>query len=171
MNRKEYKKNAMTESQLKRVYNYQVHQRDLKKNFKQRFVNIDNGEQGGTPWRCFHTKVNKSFYFDSFSGPSDKFLLNKLPKPITLHQYKIQYINMTFCKTYCLCFFNPIEKMNHYDAVSEMYFEKKLPINVFGSTSRITEKMRRTHMYENFIWGLILLNLLSRKTLTWKITV
>ena len=58
-----------------------------------RFVNLDNGRMGGTPWTCFITKDNKSYYYDSFGGALDNFLLNKLPKPITYHNYKIQCIN------------------------------------------------------------------------------
>ena len=38
----------------------------------------------------FLVKVNKSFYFDSFGGQVNKFLLNQLPKPILIHNYEFQ---------------------------------------------------------------------------------
>ena len=38
---------------------------------------------GGT-FICFSIWDNKSYYFDSFGGQPDTFLLNQLPKPITL---------------------------------------------------------------------------------------
>ena len=41
----------------------------------------------------FIIKDNKSFYFDSFGGSPDKFLLKQLPKPIIYHNFKIQNIN------------------------------------------------------------------------------
>ena len=50
-------------------------------------MNIDNGSQCGTPWTCFIVKVDKSFYFVSFGGQPDKFLLNQLHKSINYHSY------------------------------------------------------------------------------------
>ena len=44
-------------------------------------------------WCVFYTKDKKSYYFDSFGGVSDKFLLNQLPKPIIYQNYKLQEIN------------------------------------------------------------------------------
>ena len=61
------------------------------------FVKIDNGSQGGTQWTCIIVEDKKSFYFDSFGGQPDKFLLNKLTKPIIYQNYKIQDINSTLC--------------------------------------------------------------------------
>ena len=49
------------------------------------FVSIDNGSLGGTHSCCFKVNDNKSFYFDSFGGQLDNFLLNQLPKPIKYH--------------------------------------------------------------------------------------
>ena len=49
------------------------------------FVNIDNGSQGGTHRSCFYIEDNNSYYFDSFGGKPDKFLLKQLPKPIIYH--------------------------------------------------------------------------------------
>ena len=40
-------------------------------------------------WTCFFIKDKKSYYFDSFGGSPDKFLLNQLPKPIIYHNFKI----------------------------------------------------------------------------------
>ena len=80
----------MNESDLQRVYNYRIYPRDSRILTDKGFVNIDDGSMMGTHWTCFIIKENKSFYFDSFGGQPDKFLLNQLPKPIIYHNYKIQ---------------------------------------------------------------------------------
>ena len=98
------KNDTMNESQLQRIYNYPIYPRDSKKYSDKGFVNIDNGSQGGSHWTCFIVKDNKSYYFDSFGGHPDKFLLNQLPKPIIYHNYKIQDINSKLCSSYCLYF-------------------------------------------------------------------
>ena len=97
MKKYKLKKDTMNESQLQRVYNYPIHPGDSKIYSDKRFVNIDNGIQGGTHWTCFIVKDNKSYYFDSFGGAPDKFLLNQLPKSITYHNYKKQDINSKLC--------------------------------------------------------------------------
>ena len=55
-------------------------------------MNIDEGSEGGSHWTLFYIKDNKSFSFDSFGGSTDKFLLQKLAKPITFRNYKIDYV-------------------------------------------------------------------------------
>ena len=112
----------MNESQLQRIYNYSIYPRDSKVFSDKGFVNIDNGSMGGTHWTCFIVKDNKSYYFDSFGGQPDKFLLSQLRKPILCHNYKIQDINSKLCGSYCLYFFYLIERMNYYDAILKMYF-------------------------------------------------
>ena len=112
----------MNKSDLQRVYNYQIYPRGSILSTKKGFVNIDNGSQGGTHWTCFIIKDNKSYYFDSFDGQPDKFLLKQLPKPITYHNYKNQEINSSLCASYCLSFFYLIERMNYYDSILKMYF-------------------------------------------------
>ena len=104
---KEYKlkNDTMNESELQRVYNYKIYPGDSKIITDKEFVNIDNGSQGGTHWTCFIVKDSKSYYFDSFGGQPDKFLLKQLPKPIIYHNYKIQDINSKLCGSYCLYFF------------------------------------------------------------------
>ena len=116
------KNDTMNESELQRVYNYAIYPRDSKIYSDRGFVNIDNGAQGGTHWTCFYIRYNKSYYFDSFGGTPDKFLLNQLPKPIIYHYYKIQDITSKLCSSYCLYFFYVIEKMNYYDTILKMYF-------------------------------------------------
>jgi len=116
------KNDTMNESQLQRVYNYPIYARDSKIYSKRGFVNIDDGSMGGSHWTCFYIKDNKSFYYDSFGGSPDKFLLSQLPKPIIYHNYKIQDINSKLCGSYCLYFFYLIERMNYYDAILKMYF-------------------------------------------------
>ena len=113
----------MNESQLQKVYNYPIYPRDSKIYSDEGFVNIDNGSQGGTHWTCFIVKDNKSYYFDSFGGQPDKFLLNQLPKPITYHNYKLQDINSKLCGSNCLYFFYLIERMNYYDSILKLVFE------------------------------------------------
>ena len=77
------------------------------------FVKIDNGFQGGSHWTCFIVKDKKSYYFDSFGGQPDRFLLIHLQKPIIYHNYKIQDINSKLCGSYCLYFFYLIDRMNY----------------------------------------------------------
>ena len=77
---------------------------------------------GGTHWTCFYTKDNNSYYFDSFGGQPDKFLVNQLPKPIIYHNYKTQEINSKLCGSFYLYFFYLIERMIFYDAILKLYF-------------------------------------------------
>ena len=78
--KKNYLKNdTMNESQLQKIYNYKIYPRDSKKFSDKGFINIDNGSMGGSHWSSFIVKVKKSYLFDSFGGPPDKFLLNQLP--------------------------------------------------------------------------------------------
>ena len=123
MKKYKLKNDTMNERQLQRVFNYSIYPRDSKKYSDKGFVNIDNGSQGGTHWTCFYIKDNKSFYFDSFGGHPDKFLLNQLPEPIIYHNYKIQNINSKLCGSYCLYFFYLIERMNYYDSILKLVFE------------------------------------------------
>ena len=116
------KNDTMNETELQRVYNYPIYPRNSKIYLDKGFVNIDNGSMGGSHWTCFIVKDNKSYYFDSFGGTPDKFLLNHLAKPIIYHNYKIQDINSKLCGSYCLYFFYLIEKMSYYDIILKMYF-------------------------------------------------
>ena len=117
------KNDTMNESQLQKIYNYPIYPRDSKKYSDRGFVNIDDGTQNGTHWCVFYIKDNKSYYFDSFGGSPDKFLLKQLPKPIIYHNYKIQNITSKLCGSYFLYFFYLIERMNYYDAILELIFE------------------------------------------------
>ena len=117
------KDNTMNEYQLRKIYNYNIYPRDSKIYSDKGFVNIDNGSMGGTHWTCFYIKDNKSYYFDSFGGQPDKYLLNQLPKPIIYHKYKIQDINSKLCGSYCLYFFYLIERMKYYDTILKIVFE------------------------------------------------
>ena len=118
------KNDILNESQLQRFYNYPIYPRDSKIYSDKGFVNIDNGRMGGSHWTCFIVKDNKSYYFDSFGGQPDKFLLNQLPKPIIYHKFKIQDINSKLCGSYCLYFFYLFERMNYYDAILKPVFEQ-----------------------------------------------
>ena len=97
------------ESDLQKLFIYPIYPRDFKLYFDRGFVSIDNGSQRGTHWIRFVIKDNKSYYYDSFGGTPDKFLLKQLPKPKTNHNYKIQDINSKLCGSYCLYFFYLIE--------------------------------------------------------------
>ena len=112
----------MTESQLQKFYNYNIYPRDSIINSDKGFVNIDNGSMVGSHWCSFIIKDNKSYYFDSFGGTPDKFLLKQLPKPIIYHVYKIQDVISKLCGSYCLYFFYLIERMIYYDVVLKMFF-------------------------------------------------
>ena len=117
------KDQTMSESDLQKIYNYKIYPRDSKITTNKGFVNIDNGLQGGTHWVCFIIKDKKSYYFDSFGGSPDKFLLKQLPKPIIYHNFKIQNINSMLCGSYCLYFFYLMEQMNYYDTILKIYFD------------------------------------------------
>ena len=54
------KDQTMSESDLQKIYNYKIYPRDSKITSDRGFVNIDNGDQGGTHWVCFIIKDNKS---------------------------------------------------------------------------------------------------------------
>ena len=114
---------TVDEFQLQKLYNYPIYPRDSKIYSDRGFVNIDNGFIGGSHRTCFIVKDNKSYYFDSFGGQPDKFLLKQLPKPLIYHNYKIQDIDSKFCGSYCLYFFYLIERKKYYDAVLKMYFD------------------------------------------------
>ena len=87
----------MNESELQTVYNYPINPRDSKVLSDRGFVNIDDSSRGGAHWTCFIVKDNKTFYYDSFGGQPDNFLVNQLPKPIIYHNYKIQDIISELC--------------------------------------------------------------------------
>ena len=113
----------MNALELQRVPNYPIYPRDSKTYSAGGFVNKDNGSQGGTHWTYFFIKDEKSYYFDSFGGQPDKFLLNQLPKPIIYHNYKKQDINSKLCGSYSLYFLYLLERMNYYDAILKLVFE------------------------------------------------
>ena len=115
------KNDTRKESDLQRVYNYNIYPSKSKIFSDKRFVNIDNGSQCGTHWICFIVNDSRSYYYDNFGVQPDKFLLNQLPKPIIYHNYKIQDIYSELCGSYCLYFFL-IERMNYYDAILTTYF-------------------------------------------------
>ena len=79
------KDDTMNESDLQSAYNYPIYPRGSEIPTDKRFVNDDKGSMGGTHWTCLFEKDNKSFYFDSFGGEPDRFLLNQLSKPIYYH--------------------------------------------------------------------------------------
>ena len=114
------KDDTLKESELKRVYNYPIYPKGSKIHSDKRFVNIDNGSMSGSHWTCFILKDIKSYYFDSFGGQLDNFLLNQLPKPIIYHNYKIQDVTSKLCGSYCLYFFYLIERSNYYAATLKM---------------------------------------------------
>ena len=113
MKKYQLKNDTMNESELPRIYFYKKYPRDSRIYSDKGFVNIDNDIMGGTHWTCFIVKDNQSYYFDSFGGAPDKFLLKKLPIPIICHNYKIQDINSKLCGSYCSYFFYLIERMNY----------------------------------------------------------
>ena len=106
MKKHELKNDTMEKSELQRVCKLPIYPRDTKIYSVEGFVNIDNESQRGIHWTCFIAKDNKSYYFDSFGGKPDKFLLNELPKPLIYHKYRIQDMcDSKLCGSYCLYFF------------------------------------------------------------------
>ena len=51
------KTDAMSESDLQRIYKYPIYPRDSKIYYDKAFVDIDNGSQGDTHWTCFIIKI------------------------------------------------------------------------------------------------------------------
>ena len=101
MKKNNLKNNIMNESQLQKIYNYPIYPRDSGICSDKGFVKKDDGSQGGSHWRCFIVKDNKSYYVDSFGGQPDEFLFYQLPKPIKYHNFKIQDINSKIYGSYC----------------------------------------------------------------------
>ena len=129
------KNDNMRESDLQRVYNYLIYHRD----FDRGIVNIDKGSLCGAHWIYFIIKDNISYYFVSFGGQSDSFLLHSLPKPILYHEYEIKDLNSRIFVSYCSYFFNSIERMNYYDTFFETHFGYLIMlINIFGNSSSFT---------------------------------
>ena len=124
MKKSSSKDDTINESELQRVYNKPIYPRDIKICSDKGFFNKNNGSMGGSHWTCFIVKDNKSYYLDSFGRIPDDFLRSQIPKPLPYHNYKRQDINSNLCGSYCLYFFYLIERMNYYDAVLKMYFEK-----------------------------------------------
>ena len=118
--------NTLNELELRKVYNYPMKPRDSRIYSDKGFFNFDGGSMGSSHWTCFMVKDKKSYYFDSFGGAPDTFLLTQLPKPITYQNYKIQDINSKLSGSYFLYFLYVIERMNYYDAISKLYFCKNL---------------------------------------------
>ena len=112
----------MNESELQRVYIYPIYPRESKTHSDKGFVNIDDASQCGTHWCCFMKKDIKSFYIDSFGGETDNFLLDEIPKPIINFSYRIQNIVFNLCRSYCLYFFYPVERVNYNDAILKLHF-------------------------------------------------
>ena len=94
------KNDTMNESQLQKTYNYPIYPKDSKIYSDRGFVNIDDGSMGGSHWVAFIVRDNKSYYYDSFGGAPDKFLLKQLPKSIIYHSYRRQDINSKLCGSY-----------------------------------------------------------------------
>ena len=122
MEKYDLKNDTMNESELHRVYIYIMYPRDSKIYSDKGFGNVDDGSMWGTHWTCFLVKYKKSYYFDSFGGAPDKFLLNQLHKAIIYFIYKLQDANSELCGSFCLYFFYLNERMNYYDAILKMYF-------------------------------------------------
>ena len=117
------KNDTMNESQLQKSYNYPIYPRDSKIFLDREFVKIDNGSQGGSHWTAFYVENKKSYYFDSFGGQPDKFLLNQLPKPTICHNYKIQDKKFQIMWLILFIPFYLIERMNYYDTILKLVFE------------------------------------------------
>ena len=55
------KNDTMIESQLQKVYIYPIYPRYSEIYSDRRFINIDNGSMGGSPWIVGLVKDNKSY--------------------------------------------------------------------------------------------------------------
>ena len=126
------KDNTVTESDLKKNDNFPTYPRDSIITTDKELVNLDKGSMGGTRGTYFYIKDNadsmshagsakRSFYYDSFGGYPDKFLLQQLPKPTSILNFKIQDIDNKLC-VYCLYFFYLIERLDDPNAILKIYF-------------------------------------------------
>ena len=98
------KKYNLKNDTIQKIYNYPFYPRDSKIFSDRGFINIGGYFNGGSHWCCFIVIDNKSFYFDSFGGQPDKFLLKQLRKPIIYHNYKIQDINLNYAEAIAYTF-------------------------------------------------------------------
>ena len=122
MRKYKMKEDTRSEKELQTLDNIPMYPRDSKIYSDKRLINKDNGSMGRSRWTCFYVEINKSIFFDSFGGQPDKFIREQLPKPIIFHKYKIQAINSRLCGSYCLYFFDPIERMDYYKTTLKMFF-------------------------------------------------
>ena len=113
---------AMNESKLQKVYNCKIYPRGSKITTNKTIVSIGNEIMGGTHRTCSFIKEKKSFYFDSFGGAPDKFLLSQLAERLIYHNYKSQNINSMLCGSYCLYFFHLLEILDYYVTILKIYF-------------------------------------------------
>ena len=95
---------TMNESDSTIIIKMKIYPRDSEITMHHGFVNIDNGEQGGTHWISFCVKANKVSYFDSFGEPPDKVSLQKLLKTFAFQNFKNQNNSSRLCGTHCLYF-------------------------------------------------------------------
>ena len=113
---------SRSESECEQVFSDNIYTKDSLFTSEKRLVNVENGQMGGTHWTCFYIKDKISFYFDSFGGAPDKFLLNQLTKPKIYPKLKNQHFNSKIFGTYCLCFFLLVERRENNHATSEKCF-------------------------------------------------
>ena len=116
------KDDTMNGRYLQRIHNFPIYPADSKICSDKAFVSNDIDFQGGTLWTCFIVNDNESLYHDSFGGQPDKFLLNQLPKPLIIHNWRHQDVNSKLCVSSCFCFYYLNERLNYYNAVSKMFF-------------------------------------------------
>ena len=76
MKKYKLKNDTMNGTELQKFHNHPKYPRDSKIHLDKEFLNIDNGGMGGSHWTCCYIKDKRSYYFDSFGGRPDKFLLN-----------------------------------------------------------------------------------------------
>jgi hypothetical protein len=72
-------------------------------------INLDDGQNGGTHWCCWHKMKNKKFYFDSYGLPPPTELVNYLNSPargrtggVYYNSERVQPDNTVFCGHLCL---------------------------------------------------------------------
>ena len=79
---------------IQKNFKYLIYPRVSKMFSGRRLINIEHSRMGGIHCTCFHIKDNISFFFDSFGGQFDTFLLQQLQKPRIYHFFKNQVINI-----------------------------------------------------------------------------
>ena len=92
----------MTESDLQKVYNYYFFPKVFETTTDKGFNNFDDKSIGGTHWKCFYVKYNKSLFVDSFGGPPEEIFPKKYRKQslFICIEFNVSLVDYVVCIVY-----------------------------------------------------------------------